>query len=129
MNIRRIPKNPAIYQFGLLRHWNKNILVVDKQWLGTHPYSRFTNATFAPPLLFSFHVFVACDRVRERCSEKGMMGEHLAIWHQSQTLILIMKYEKLHTYLKLRVWVEFFREIFYGHYYWYTSNESMAILK
>jgi hypothetical protein len=28
---KKIPKNPPIYQFGLLRHWNKNILVVDKQ--------------------------------------------------------------------------------------------------
>ncbi len=79
MNIRRIQKNPPIYQFGLLRHWNKNILVV-KQWLGTHLYSPFTNATFAPPLLFSSHVFVACDRVRERCSEKGTMREHLCSW-------------------------------------------------
>ncbi len=34
----------------------------------------------------------------------------------------------IHT-LKLRVWVEFFGETFYGHYYWYTSNESMAIWK
>jgi hypothetical protein len=52
----------------------------------SYPYSRFTNATFAPILLYSSHVFVACDRVREECSEKGTMGEHLAVGHRSQIL-------------------------------------------
>jgi hypothetical protein len=31
--------------------------------------------------------------------------------------------------LELGLWVEFFGEVFCGHYYWYTSNESKAIWK
>jgi len=45
-------------------------------------------------------------------------------------IILVTKYEKLHTYFKTKVVGGFFWWFFFcGHYYWYISNESRAIWK
>jgi len=44
-------------------------------------------------------------------------------------IILVTEYEKLHTYFKLGLWVEFFDEFVCGHYYRYTLIESRAIWK